>query len=68
MKSPANSASETKDINTLIIWAKERTGPLSRGIGSFFEQNICNPARLQARFSLSYATLNCEAKTILLAL
>ena len=35
MKSPANSISEAEDMITLIIWAKDRTGPLSQGIGSF---------------------------------
>ena len=40
MKSPDNSDSEDEDMTTLIIWARERTGPLSRGVGSFSEQKI----------------------------
>ena len=35
MKSPDNSASEAEDMTMLIIWARDRTGPLLRGIGSF---------------------------------
>ena len=31
MKSPANSASEDEDMTTLIIWTRERIGPLSWG-------------------------------------
>ena len=68
MKSPDNSASENEDMTTLIIWAKERTGPLSEGVASFSEQKICNPARLRARVSLRYAVSDCAAKTMLLAL
>ena len=61
MKSPANSASEAEDMTTLIIWARERTGQLSWGIG-------CEPARLRARVSLRCATLECAAKIMLLDL
>ena len=33
IKSPDNSSSEAEDMTTLIIWARDRIGPLSRGIG-----------------------------------
>ena len=65
-KSPANYASEAEDMTTLIIWARERIGPLSRGIGSFSEHKMCEPARLRARVSLRYAASECAAKIMLL--
>ena len=68
MKSPSNSASEAEDMTMLIIWARERTGPLSQEIGSLSKQEICDPARLRARVSLRYAASECAAKTMLLAL
>ena len=34
----ANSASEAENMSTLIIWARDMTGPLSRGIGYIFER------------------------------
>ena len=40
MKSPDNSASEAEDMTILIIWARDRIGPLSLGIGSLSEQKI----------------------------
>ena len=49
IKSPDNSASEAEDMTTLIIWARDRTGPLSREISSLYEKKMCNPARLRAR-------------------
>ena len=63
-KSPANYASEAEDMTTLIIWARYRIGPLLRGIGSFYEQKMCNSARLQARVSLRYAASECADKII----
>ena len=68
MKSPANSASEAEDMTTLIIWARERTGPLPWGIGSLSEQKICDPARLREQVSMRYAASECAAKTMFLAL
>ena len=68
MKSPDNSASEAEYMTTLIIWARDRTGPLSRGIVSFSDHKMCNPARLRARVSLRYAVSECTAKTMLLDL
>ena len=68
MKSPENSASEAEDMTTLIIWARERTGPLSQGIGSLYDHNMCNPSRIRARVSLRYAALECAAKTVFLDL
>ena len=55
MKSPDNYASEAEDMTPLIIWARDRIGLFSRGMGSSFEQKICNPARLQAQVLLKYA-------------
>ena len=66
MKSPANYALEAEDMITLIIWARDRIGPLSRGIGSFSKQKVCDPARLRARVLLRYAASECAAKIILL--
>ena len=68
MKSPANSASEAEDMTTLIIWARDRTGPLSQGIGSLSKQTMCDPARLRARVSLRYSASECAAKIMLLDL
>ena len=68
MNSPDNSALEAKDMTTLIIWDRERTEPLSRGIRSFSKHNICDPARMRARVSLRYDASECAAKTMLLAL
>ena len=68
MKSLANSASEAEDMTTLIIWARDRTWPLLRRIGSFSDQNMCDPARLRARVSLRYAALEFAANIILLDL
>ena len=66
MKSLDNSASEAEDMTTLIIWASDRTGKLSWGIGSLSEQNFCNPEQLRARVSLRCATLECADKIMLL--
>ena len=68
MKSPASYDSEAEDMTTLIIWARESTGPLSRRICALPEQKICDPARLRAQVSLRYSTSECAAKTMLLAL
>ena len=65
VKIPTNFASEAEDMTTLIIWSRKRTGPWSQGIGSFYEQKICELARLQAQVSLRYAALECAAKTML---
>ena len=66
MKSPDNSASEAKDMTTLIIWARERIGPLSPGIDSLSKQKMCAPEWLQARVSSRYAISQCATKTMLL--
>ena len=68
MKSPDNYASEAEDTTTLIIWDRDRTGPLLRGIGSLSEQKMCNPTRLRAQVSLRYSALECAAKIMLLDL
>ena len=68
MKSPDNSASEDEDMTTLIIWARDRIGPLLQVIGLLSKQKMCDPARLQARVSLMYAALECAAKIMLLDL
>ena len=68
MKSPANYASEAEDMTTLIIWARDRIGPLSQGIGSLSEQKMCDPTRLRAQVSLRYAVSECAAKIMLLDL
>ena len=68
MKSPDNSASEAKDMTTLIIWARERIGPLSPGIDSLSKQKMCAPARLRVQVSLGYAVSECGAKIMLLDL
>ena len=68
MKSPANSTSEAEDITTLIIWARDRTGPLSPGIGSLSEQKMCEPTWMQERVSLRYAVSECAAKIMSLDL
>ena len=66
MKSPDNSASEAEETTTLIILARDSTGTLSWGIGSFSEQKMYNPARLRTRVSLRYATSEFAAKIMLL--
>ena len=48
LNSSVNSASEAEDMTTLIIWARERTGPLSRGIVSLSKQNYLDYS-LQSR-------------------
>ena len=68
VKIPTNFASEAEDMTTLIILARYRIGPLSRGMGSLSEQKMCDPARLQARVLLRCAALECVAKIILLDL
>ena len=55
MKSPDNSASEAEDMTTLIICARYRIVPLSRGIESLSEQNMYDPTWLRVRVSLRYA-------------
>ena len=52
MKIPDDSASEAEDMTTLIIWARDRTGQLSWGIGSLSEKKLCDPAWLRAQVSL----------------
>ena len=66
MKIPANYASEAEDMTTLIIWARDRTGQLLRGIGSLSKQKMCAPEWLQARVSSRYAISQCATKTMLL--
>ena len=68
IKSPDNSSSEAEDMTTLIIWARDRIGPLSRGIGSLSDHNMCDPSWLRARVSLRYAASECAAKIMLLDL
>ena len=68
MKSLDNSVSESEDMTTLIIWARDSTGPLSWGIESLSETKMCNPARLRARVSLMYAASECAAKIMSLDL
>ena len=68
MKSPDSCSSEAKDMTMLIIWARDRTGPLSRGIGSLSGQNICDPARMRAQVSLRYAASERAAKSMFLDL
>ena len=66
MNSPSNYDSDAEDMTPLIIWARDSTGPLSRWIGSLYDQKMCDPARLQARVSLKYAASECAAKIMLL--
>ena len=68
MKNTDNYASEAEDMTTLIILARYRIGPLSRGMGSLSEQKMCDPTRLQARVLLRCAALECVANTMLLNL
>ena len=68
MNSSANFASEAEDTTTLIICDRERTGPLSREIGSLSEHKICNPAGLQVRVPLRYAMSDCAVKNMFMDL
>ena len=68
MKSPDNSASEDEDMTTLIIWARDRIGPLLQVIGLLSKHKMCDPAQLRAQVSLMYAALECAAKIMLLDL
>ena len=48
MKSPSISALSAEDIKNLIIWDSVRTGPMSRGIGSYSNSNMKETDRLHA--------------------
>ena len=48
MYSAGISASAADSITFLMIFAIVNTGPLSLGLGSFSERNICAPALLLA--------------------
>ena len=52
MYSASISASSDDEITVLMICAIVNTGPLSFGLGSFSESNICAPDRLLAFDSL----------------
>ena len=47
MYSAAISASADNAITVLMICAIVNTGPLSFGLGSFSERNICAPAQIR---------------------
>ena len=54
MYNAAISASAADAITVLMICDIVKTGPLSFGFGSFYERNICAPARL-----LDFDSLSC---------
>ena len=64
MYSVAIFASAADDITVLIISAIVNTGPLSFGLRSFFERNICAPTWLQAFDSLRKPASMCAAKIL----
>ena len=68
MKIPDNSASEAEYMTTLIIWARDRIGPLLRGIATLSKDKMCDPARLRERVSLRYDAPEYAAKIMLLDL
>ena len=62
MKSAANSASESDDIIVLMTCAKDNTGPLVIGMGSFSDTKMCNPSQLLALVSLRKLALECDVR------
>ena len=64
INSAAIYASAADAITVLIICAIVNTGPLSFGLGSFSERNICAPALLLAHDSFRNPASACAANII----
>ena len=64
MYNAAISASAADAMTVLMICEIVKTGPLSFGFGSFYERNICAPARLLDFYSLRKPASACAAKII----
>ena len=64
MYSAAISASDADAITVLMICKIVKTDPLSFGLGSFSESNICAPARLLDFYSLIKPVSECAANII----
>ena len=64
MYSAAISASAADAITVLMICAIVKTGPLSFGLGSFSERNICAPVLILALYSLIKPASACAANII----
>ena len=62
--SAAISASAADAITVLMIFAIVKTGPLSFGLGSFYERDICAPDMLIALDSLINPASACAANII----
>ena len=67
MYSAHSSASVAEDITNLMIWAIVRIAPFHSGVGSFYDKNIWNPARLRPLDSLLNPASECAARIISLA-
>ena len=68
MYSATIPASAADAITVLIICAIVKTGPLSFGLGSFSEKNICAPALLLALYLLRNPASACATNIISLFL
>ena len=68
INSAAIYASAADAITVLIIFAIVKTGPLSFGLGSFSERNICAPALLLDLDLLINIASACAANSISLFL
>ena len=64
MYSAAISASAADAISFLMVCSIVNTGPLSFGLGSFSERNICAPAWIQAFYFLINPASACAANII----
>ena len=67
MYNAAISASSADAMTVLMIFAIVKTGPLIFGFGSFYENNICAPARLLDFDSLRKRASACAANIISLS-